>query len=152
MRLWGVRHAMQHPEIFAKWLRSCFKCKEYKFPSGRTILVQGYENFCLNMLLFERGVEEDDIIAGDMKLDSGERVPHIAYTNEEGRSAVYFPDIYIRSINCLIEVKSSWSWKMKLQRNILKLDASAAAGYNVGLFIFDGKGGLVYEESRRLPE
>lgn len=81
--------------------------KSFVFPSGREVRVQGYEPEALALLLAE-GVEEGDILVG-------RDVPRIPYTYQgegpEGTRHIYFPDIYVKSRNLLIEVKSLWTYQ-----------------------------------------
>ena len=66
---YGVDHPMQHPEIMAKWISSAYKRKEYIFPSGTKVLVQGYEPFGLDFLLLN-GIPESEIRVGPTKRTS----------------------------------------------------------------------------------
>lgn len=139
---YGYEYASQHPDIHMKQINSSFKKKLYTFPSGNHTYVQGYEPFCLDMLL-EEGMPESDIIAGTMTPENGKTIPHISYTREDGKPGVYFPDIFIPSCNALIEVKSQWTFNLQKERNILKLEASVKAGYRVYLCIFGPGGNLI---------
>ncbi len=70
------------------------------FLSGKVVYVQGYEPQILKELVYH--FEEDDIIVGS------KNVPEIWYYMENKKHR-YFPDIYIKSINTIIEVKSKWT-------------------------------------------
>ena len=138
--LYGVEYPIQNPEIYAKFLASSFKKKTYTFPSGRTAICQGYEPFCLDYLL-EEGYHEDDIIVGDP-----EHIPIIDYIHVEGRASRYFPDIYLPPYNRIIEVKSDYIYYKEEENNIRKFEATAKAGYDLYLYIFDAKGEVIDEQ------
>ena len=100
MEKYGVPYPRQHPDIARKAKISSLSSKEYVFPSGKKILIQGYENMALDELI--KSYTEEDIITGD-------DIPIIPYTDEHGKDRIYYPDIYLKSINKIIEVKSSYS-------------------------------------------
>jgi hypothetical protein len=76
-----------------------FEFKKYTRPSGKVINYQGYENIGLNELV--QIYNEDDII------NDRYQVPIINYTNKN-KEHKYYPDIYIKSENKIIEIKSEW--------------------------------------------
>ena len=110
-------------------------------PSGKIINYQGYENFALDELL--QLFNENDI--------ENERytVPIIKYI-KNNKEHNYFPDIFIKSKNLIIEVKSEWTYKDKLKftlvlyklqliQNILKALAVRKSGYNFEFWIYNNK-------------
>ena len=135
LKRYGVENPMQVPEFFSKQQKSAFAYKEYKFPSGKIVLYQGYEHFCLDDLL-EEGYDENDII------NSVKEVPTISYVfNDTNR--VYFPDIFIPKENKLIEIKSSRTMEIDLHKNLSKAKACVEQGYNYELRIYYSKGTYV---------
>ncbi len=50
---------------------------------------------------------------------------------------VYFPDIYIKSENKIIEVKSEWTMKLKRANLNEKAEATVKAGYTFEIWIYD---------------
>lgn len=134
MEKYGVENAMQNPEILAKALYTAYSSKDFICPSGKVCRVQGYEPFALRDLL-EQGVEEDDIVTGCSK------VPTVRY-EFEGKSRVYFPDIYIKSRDLIIEVKSVYTHQRELEKNNAKFDACALL-HNFQLWIYGPKGIIV---------
>lgn len=143
LRRYGVDNPFKCLEIRKKILRSSFKRKPYTFPSGKVVYVQGYEPFCLDMLL-KMNYTDSHIICGDISSDEGINIPIIDYIREDGKSASYFPDIYIPVMNIIIEVKSQYTYDKEKERNILKMKATANSGYNIYLYIFDKIGTLIY--------
>jgi hypothetical protein len=123
---YGVEYAMQNPKIFENQVKSSYKRKEYIFPSGRIEYVQGYEPEAIDELL--KQFDEDDIII------SGEEMPVIWYY-DDNKKRRYHPDIYIKSKNLIIEVKSIWTYNLHYNKNILKYNECLNNGYNF-LFYF----------------
>lgn len=131
LKKYGVEYPSQSPEIMEKTQKNAKKYKEYSFPSGTIIKVQGYESFALNELI--KIYQEDDILT-DRK-----DIPRIQYyINNKKR--YYFPDIYIKSINKIIEVKSTWTYKSKIDNIQEKAKATKEAGYDYEIWIYDSKG------------
>lgn len=133
---YGVPHHSQNPEIAEKMLNNSYQRKEYTFPSGKTITYQGYENYALDELLFEEKIDEDDIIT------ARDCVPEIWYNDDNNKQHRHYVDIYIKSQNRCIEVKSSWTNQPK---NFVfeKKEAAENLGYKYDLWIYDKKGNKV---------
>jgi len=127
---YGVEYPSQCKEISEKTQKNSKRYKEYKMPSGDIRKVQGYEPFALDILL--KKYKEDDI-----KTDRKD-IPRITYIVNE-INKFYFPDIYIPSENKIIEVKSSWTYKCKLD-NIQEKANATKKGFNYEIWIFDAKG------------
>jgi hypothetical protein len=127
---YGVPHHSQNAEIAEKMLNNSYQRKEYTLPSGKIISFQGYENFALDELLFEEKISEDDIVTSRVM------VPEIWYYDENNKEHRYYVDIYIKSQNRCIEVKSSWT---NQQKNYVleKKNASESLGYKYDLWIYD---------------
>ncbi len=128
---YGVEHPLQCKEIQEKTQKNAKKFKEYTMSSGNKIKVQGYEPFALDELI--KKYEEADIIT------QRKEIPRIKYTIDE-KQKYYFPDIYIKSINTIIEVKSTWTYKCKEDNIQEKATATKLAGYNYEIWIYDDKG------------
>lgn len=109
--------------------KGIYQIKIFTFPSGRVDKVQGYEPQAINLLLSE-GYQEDDILTD---------CPTIKY-DEVKR---YLPDIFIKSKNLLIEVKSSYTLNADIDRNLRKQQAAIAAGYLHEIWVMDSKGKLI---------
>jgi len=138
IKRYGVPHAMQNPVIFRLAIKKMFSSYKYKFPSGRTVNIQGYEKHAINMLLND-GIDENDIIVED-------DVPVFQYTmnNKNNKSQhTYYPDIYIKSTNTIIEVKSPWIYNKDAYRNYRKGISVAKNGYIFDIWIITDKGKLI---------
>jgi len=129
---YGTEYPNQNPEMYEKQQTNAFKYKDYILPNSDIIKVQGYEPFALDVL-FNLGYTQDDIIT------SKSDVPEIWYYNEETKHR-YFCDIYIISINKIIEVKSEWTYEVNKEKNILKAEACIKEGYDFEFWIIDKDG------------
>lgn len=135
MELYGEEHPMKVPEIFAKAQLSSYSLKNFTFPSGKVIQIQGYEHFAIRDLLFG-GIDEEDIVTG------AENVPHIEYTFQTTRK--YYPDIYIPSRNLLIEIKSLYTFEHEYDKNMAKF-WTACKYHNFELWIYSSKGEILVQ-------
>jgi hypothetical protein len=133
LKKYGFEHAMQNSEIADKCNSFGNKNKLYKLPSGKIIRVQGYEPLSLDILL--NTYNEDDIIIRKKEM------PIIMYQKKTKHR--YFPDIYIPKDNLIIEVKSDWTYKKELVKNILKALSTRKLGYNFETWIFNSKMELI---------
>ena len=115
-----------------KCSKNAYKLKEYIYPSGAIIKMQGYEHFALDELLQES--TEHDIVTGV------KNVPEIWYEDEQGKRHRYYVDIFIPSQNRCVEVKSTWTFQKKQHIVYLKQQASKDAGYKCEIWIYNGKG------------
>lgn len=126
---YGVENPSQVLEFHNKKFASGYNSKEYTFPSGKTVLVQGYEDRALDILLGH--YHEDEI-------DVHDEVPTITYYTPDGKEHRYFPDIHIPSENLIIEVKSQYTYNGFIgwyEVNLLKEQATKDAGYNFEFMI-----------------
>ena len=127
---YGVEYPMQNPEISEKSMTNSHKSKEYKFPSGKTEFVQGYEPWAIDELL-EEGVNEQDIIVKRTE------VPVCFWISKDRKEHRYFVDICVNSQNRCIEVKSNWTYKKDIDSVELKLMALKGEGYDCELWIYN---------------
>ena len=130
-KMWNNRTDDEKLKVFKKSIKSRFRLKEYKLPSGKLLEVMGNEHRALDELLIDYA--ESHIIAGN------ELNISISYIKPNGRPAKYYPDIYIPKDNLIIEVKSKWTYSGKpewLETNLLKQQATIVAGYNFKFLIY----------------
>jgi len=132
---YGVEHAMQSPDVMENNIKKSYYLKQYTFPSGNTIKIQGYENFALDELI--KNYNERDIVTGS------KNVPTIWYTDNFGKKRRHFVDIFISSQNKCIEVKSTWTFKKQKDIVLLKQLQAKEMGYLYELWIYDNKGNKV---------
>lgn len=77
--------------------------KRYTLPSGKVIILQGYEGMCLDYIFKHNILLETDIIYDP---------PTIYYTLNNIRHR-YYPDFYIPKYNTILEVKSRYTLKIQ---------------------------------------
>jgi len=125
------RYGCEHP-IGSTTIATGYQWKEYKYPSGKIIKVQGYEPQCLNDMVMKYG--EDDLQFGT------ELAVKVKYELNGPRT--YFPDGLIVSTNTVIEVKSEWTLGLGLVDGVLnaKRQACLDAGYKFQLRVYNKKG------------
>jgi hypothetical protein len=125
---------LKNPEVVAKMINTkikkygsllapCYRFKEFVFPSGRIVKVQGYEDKALILLI--QKYSEDNIIVGRKEISA--EIGKIYYMNKNTQH-IYFPDIYIKSENKIIEVKSSYTYEVHKDINELKKQACIDKG------------------------
>ena len=128
---YGFENPNQSAAIQAKSQKTGLRYKIYTTPSGIERKIQGYEHFALDILFKEMKLTEDDVYTDRSS------VPRVCYNDNK---RYYFPDIWIQSLNKLIEVKSSWIYKLHKELNDKKREASIKAGYAFEFWIFDRRG------------
>ena len=135
----GTEYPMQNEEVFKKAQKTSFSYKEYIFPSGRKSKVQGYEPLAIDLLI--KKYDESDIF---LQMDDNfpEIVSGIHYFNENDNEAIYFPDIYIESENLIIEVKSTYTYDIKKEKNLCKKEECESQCFNFEFWVFDNKKNL----------
>jgi len=132
---YGCESPMQLSEIAEKNTKNGFRIKEFIFPSGKIVKVQGYEPFALRDLIENEKFDENDIITGCIN------VPEIWYTDINGKKHRHYVDIFIKSQNKCIEIKSSWT--IKKENVFLKQDAAKNLGYIYEIWVYNDKGNII---------
>ena len=133
IKRYGVEHHMQNAAIANKGLNAAYKTKQYTMPSGKIINYQGYENYGLDSLLFDENIDETDIIT------CRKEVPEIWYFDINGKRHRHFVDIFIKSQNRCVEIKSTWTnqsknWVFEKQKSAKEL------GYEYEIWIYSKEG------------
>ena len=131
---YGVENVSQDPNISKK--QNNYNYKNYIFKSGKTLKIQGYENFGIDHLLKE-GIKEKDIET-DKTL-----VPNLWYIDKNNKKRRHFVDIYLKNINKCIEIKSSWTLKKHYENVFLKQKYAKEKGYLYEILVFSPKGELI---------
>lgn len=132
---YGVEYPMQNVEVFSKAMSSRFNKKEYKFPSGRIEYIMGYEPGCVDELL--KTYPEDQIILKIEDIPVFDYIKQKKNVNNElyDDSGRYYPDILLP--DKIIEVKSTYTYKMDQTNNDRKMKACVDKGYNIELWIYE---------------
>ena len=128
---YGVTSPVHIKGWFEKWTKSGVKRKPYILPSGKTVMIQGYEDKALNLLLKE--YKEEEIFQG--------KLPIIEYI-EDGVKRKFYPDFYIQKENLIIEIKSQFTFDRWVKKNIAKIKACENDGFNIEFWIIGKKGNL----------
>ena len=137
LKNYGVEHPSQNADYAEKHSKTSYNKKEYIFPSGKIITVQGFEKFALDFLLNNENINENDICSGC------KNVPIIWYNDETGKKHRHYVDIFIPSQNKCIEIKSTWTAEKKKDCIFLKQNAAKELGYNYEIWVYDCKGNIV---------
>jgi hypothetical protein len=135
LKKYGVRNAQQNTEVHQKNIKSRLNFKDYKTPSGKLLRVQGYEPQALDILF--KLYDESDIFT-DKK-----GMPKFWYNN--GKDRRYFPDIFIKSENKFIEVKSMWTYKTHEDTVESKCKSVTDKLYKIDVWILHENGKLLQE-------
>jgi len=131
LRKYGVEYPSQNPSISEK----CYKkWKSFILPSGQSIKLQGYEPSALSLLLQTH--QEKDLTT------TRKNMPETWYILNQKRHR-YFPDIFIKSENKFIEVKSEYTFKSKKEETFTKHNECLNNGYLHEIWIFNNKQKLV---------
>jgi hypothetical protein len=133
---------MQCPLFLEKAMKNAHRRKDYTLPSGKIVSIQGYEGYCIDYLLSDYNVEEDEIVT-EMSL-----VPKVMYLLESDQSIHrYFMDIYLKDKDVGFEVKSAWTYHSEPEKNKAKwLKASKVCKNGFFVVVFDEKKNLISEE------
>jgi hypothetical protein len=134
---YGVEHVSQNQEIHEKQNKNSYYLKNYVFPSGKTVKIQGYENFALDELIHKYDFHENDMITGC------KNVPELWYIDNNNKKHRHFVDIYLPTINKCIEVKSTWTLKKQKDIVLLKQQAAKDLEYLYEIWVYDNKGNKV---------
>jgi hypothetical protein len=116
---YGVRHLMQDHNVFEERQSYRKTNKQFTFPSGKVVNVQGYEPLVIQQLL-DSGYSEDQIQVTGRK--------GFKYVFE-GKERIYHPDIIIPHENRVIEVKSKYWYERELSKNLAKQQGTISAGF-----------------------
>jgi hypothetical protein len=137
IRKYGFEHCLQNPECAEKQLKTSYKRKQYTMPSGNIIDYQGYENFGFDRLLNEEHIDEHDIITKRTE------VPEIWYVDKNDKKRRHYVDMFVKSQNRCIEIKSTWTSKQENSNIYEKQAAGIQLGYNYEVWIFDANGNMI---------
>lgn len=136
LKRYGVPHHSQNPEVSENMIKSAYNRKLYILPSGKTIFIQGYENFMLDYLLSVENIDECDIFT------KRNEVPEIWYNDKNDKTRRHYVDFYIKSQNRCVEVKSTFTNQEK--NNVFeKQKAAKDLGLQYEIWIFNKDGDIL---------
>ena len=134
--LFGTDNPVQNSDISEKANQNAYKSKQFTFPCGNVVQVQGYEHFALEHLV-QQGYGFPNITTNRTQ------VPEIWYKTEDDKKHRYFCDILLHNEDKIVEVKSDWTYKQDEETTIpLKAQACIDAGFEFEIWIFDKKQNL----------
>jgi len=111
---YGKAYYNQTDDGICRSINTSFKKKKYILPSGRVIYKQGYEPNFLDYV-FGKGLFKEKDIEYNPK--------GIKYRAVDNKFRYYFPDFLIKSLNMIVECKSSWT--MKTDKNVVNKEKAA---------------------------
>ncbi len=133
---YGVENPSQVPEIAEKQNKSGYEIKKYTFPSGRQVTYQGYENYMLDKLLFINKIDENDI-------ETARTIVPTIWYKYKGKRCRHYVDIYIKSKNICIEVKSTWTLRLHYKRVFEKQKEAKKQGYKYIIVLIADNGDFI---------
>lgn len=140
---YGYENVLQNPEIFDKILLKSYKYKNYILPSGKEVFIQGYEDYVIEQLLSK--YNENDIIISNIEIT--QNIGQIFY-DFNGKTHKYYPDIYIKSENKIIEVKSLYTYNKDLLINKLKMETCIKMGIKFEFIIVEKKEYMLWKNNK----
>jgi hypothetical protein len=143
----GCDYPMQNSEEFC---RRQYRFKDYTFPSGKIVKVQGFEPQFIDYLL--KIYDENDIITERWK------IPHIKYNWIEEKDGVeinhtdciYYPDMVVN--NTFYEIKSEYTLEINKCKNLAKFKACISQGYKLDVIIYNRSGTEIIRTMEYRPE
>lgn len=115
-------------------MASTAQYREYVFPSGKVVKIQGHEDLAIDKLMETH--TEDDLFVGRLEIEKCCGIFEY-YDSYDDRNHIYYPDIYVKSENKLIEVKSPFTYRMHERVNVLKKQCVLDKGYGFEFWIIE---------------
>lgn len=125
---YGVDNPSKSIMVMDKIIKRGYGSKNYTFPSGKVVRIRGYEWKALDDLL--KIYDESEIEVKTTK------IPKIKYTWEDESVHYYFPDIFIKKDNLIIEVKSDYYMRKDFVKNMRKAAATKQLGYGFKFMVY----------------
>ncbi len=137
---YGYSNSSKHPDVkrlIGQRVGASITRKKIVNGHGKQYILQGYEPQALKYM--KRFFKYRDIHG-----QSSGKVPAFEYF--DGRDRMYFPDFYVQSKNCIVEVKSTYTFCSTIARyRMIKAKAKAVknAGYGFKLLVMQADGSRV---------
>lgn len=113
-------------EKYGSVMAATSQYREYTFPSGKVIKIQGYEDVALTKLLETH--DESDLVVGRKNIET--ICGSFSYLDpDDQRQHIYYPDIFVKSENKFIEVKSPFTYRAHERVNCLKRQCVIDRGF-----------------------
>jgi hypothetical protein len=136
---YGVCNPQQVPDIYKKTCRSASRYKNAIIEGVLFDNLQGYEEKGIRYIL----KTFQDVNINEITSDENV-IPKIPYIFEN-KKRLYYPDFYIKKLNLLIEIKSTYTFQFEKEKNLIKQQASKDNGYDHIILILNDKGELINE-------
>ena len=122
---YGVEHHRQNGKY-----EFGYKHKDYIYPSGKIVKIQGYENQLLDELL--------EIYTESEILTNKDDMPEFWYYSNDNSKHRYFPDVYIPKTGTIYEVKSSYTLNESKKNGVydLKVQSVLEEGFEFELRVY----------------
>ena len=142
MKNYRVEHQSWSLEIFERIQTSIKKYQKnyYYTLNGIEYRVQGYEPQCLDYLINIELIDPRDIIL--RHIDGRPTIKYFDGANNKFR--IYHPDIFIKSQNRIIEVKSEWTYSSEIEEINYKKQGCIESGYKINVYVMNDKGDLLF--------
>jgi hypothetical protein len=132
--MYGTDYPLQNPIYFQRVVRHMFR-KKPTLVNGIIRNLLGYEPQSItyitsheNPILHRRLLESELLLEDEVKTFN--------YVSEDRKYRFYFPDIEVRDMKQIIEVKSVFTFNSNPERNILKFLEVARQGYYMQVLIY----------------
>lgn len=113
-------------EKYGSVMAATSRYREYTFPSGKVVKIQGYEDVALTKLL--ETYDENDLIVGRKNIEKF--CGSFLYLDpDDQREHIYYPDIFVKPEDKFIEVKSPFTYKAHERINALKRQCVIDRGF-----------------------
>lgn len=113
-------------EKYGSVMAATSRYREYTFPSGKIVKIQGYEDVALTKLL--ETYDENDLIVGRKNIEKF--CGSFLYLDpDDQREHIYYPDIFVKLEDKFIEVKSPFTYKAHERINALKRQCVIDRGF-----------------------
>lgn len=130
---YGCENVMQSSKIIERSIKKSKSYRDYIMPSGKIVRIQGYEDLILDFLLKNNLTNEENITVRK------DQMPKIWYDDAKKQSHRYYPDIYLKAQNLLIEVKSDFLFQKDKSFILLKGNACKNLGFDFRLVILQNR-------------
>lgn len=143
---YGCVNVMHNENIVTKLMNKLYTTKDYSFPSGNIVKVQGYEPYCIDDLL--KVYKENNIVTECSLMPAF----YYFFNNTNHR---YYPDILLKDDNKniikIIEVKSLYTYTLDYRKNIAKWISVSKSDFIIEVWIYDEKRNYEIKEFKYIP-
>lgn len=133
---YGVENPSQSSDIQSKKTKFTRK-KQITTKCGKKYDLDGYEPLTISELLINN--DPKNILHHTEIEDEIGKI----YYHYNNKKSVYHPDIYVKSENKIIEVKSLYWYNHSLERNLIKKSRCEELGYDFEFWVYNPKNKLI---------